>query len=321
MDDLDTADTPSDDEISGASNLADLLGVTAEPSAEKPKAPDQIKTAPHADEDDEPAKAAAVDDDEEVDLGDVKLKLPKDQAEAVKKAALRQSDYTRKTMELAEQRKVAEGEFNAFRQQQAQAAQQLAQIRAQVEDAVNTGRIAPPDVALLESDPVAYLRQDAQWKQAQNAYNAARYQQEQLNQQQEHDRKQQHASRLQSEQEQLMAKLPDWKDAGKAQAEQAGIREYLQSAGFSADEIAKVQDHRGVLMAREAMLYRKMIAEQKTIAEKKVAAAPPRAIKPGATQDSATAPVNQSALKRLKASGGRDMQAAGTALASLLYGA
>lgn len=320
MNDLDTADQPSDSEIEGTSSLASLLGIEASDNAEPKTAPKaELATADHAD--DEPAKVEAEPDAEEVDLGDVKLKLPKEQAEAVKRAALRQQDYTQKTMALAEQRKAVEQEAQRFQAQQQQLAQNLAQIRAQVEQAVQTGHIAPPDQSLLDSDPVGYLRQKDQWERAQQAYNAARWEQERIQQQQEQTQQQQFASRLQAEQEQLLAKLPDWQDAGKAQAERKAIGEYLQSAGFSADEIAKVQDHRGVLMAREAMLYRKMVAEQKTIAEKKVAAAPPRAIKPNATQDGATVPLNKSAVQRLKASGGRDMQSAGQAIASLLYGA
>jgi len=317
MSDLDTADQPSTEEVSNTANLASLLGVSdVDPPDEEPQ-----DTAPH---DGEPAPVKAEEapaEDEEVDLGDVKLKLPKDQAEAVRKAALRQADYTRKTMELAEQRKAIDGEAQRAAQERAQYAQGLAQLRAQVEHAVNTGQLQPPSPDLLESDPVAYLRQRDQWERAQQAYNAARHQQEQINQQQEHERRNQIASRLQTEQEQLIAKLPDWKDAGKAQADQKAIGDYLQTIGFTPDEVAQVQDHRGVLMAREAMLYRKMVAEQKSLAQKKVASAPPAAIKPGATQDRADTQINQSAVKRLKASGGRDMDSASAALKSLLYGA
>lgn len=49
-------------------------------------------------------------EDEEVDLDDLKLKVPKDQAQKVREALLRQADYTRKTQELAEQRKAFETE-------------------------------------------------------------------------------------------------------------------------------------------------------------------------------------------------------------------
>lgn len=318
MDEQDTGLGPSAEESAAVGNLASLLGVSSEPP---PETPDSDIAVKQDTQDDPEAKAAEqAPEDEEVDLGEVKLKLPKDQAEAVRKAALRQSDYTQKTMALAEQRKAAEAETAKIVAERQQYQQGFAVLRQQIEQAVQTGALKAPDPSMLESDPVGYLRQKDQWDRAQQAYFEARSQQERLQTQQESERQQLMSRRLQSEQEQLLAKLPEWKDAGKAQAEQAALKEYLSTVGFSPEEIAQVQDHRGVLMAREAMLYRKMVAEQKSLAEKKVAAAPPRAIKPGVQQERGGVQVNQSAISRLRASGGRDTQSAAQAMKSLLFG-
>ena len=318
MDDQDTGASPSADESAAVGNLASLLGVSLDAAPETP--PSDIAVKQDTQDDDPQPAAEQAPEDEEVDLGDVKLKLPKDQAEAVRKAALRQSDYTQKTMALAEQRKAAEAETAKIVAERQQYQQGFAVLRQQIEQAVNTGALKPPDTAMLESDPVGYLKQKDQWDRAQQAYFEARSQQERLQTQQESERQQLMSRRLQSEQEQLLAKLPDWRDAGKAQAEQQQLKDYLSTVGFSPEEIAQVQDHRGVLMAREAMLYRKMVAEQKSLAEKKVAAAPPRAIKPGVTQERGGVQVNQSAISRLRASGGRDTQSAAQAMKSLLFG-
>jgi hypothetical protein len=315
MDELDTGASPSAEESAAVGNLASLLGVSTEPP-ETPNSDIAVKQDPQ----DEPEPKAAPVEDEEVDLGEVKLKLPKDQAEAVRKAALRQSDYTQKTMALAEQRKAAEVETAKIVAERQQYQQGFAVLRQQIEHAVQTGALKAPDPEMLESDPVGYLRQKDQWDRAQQAYFEARAQQDKLQTQQESERQQQMSRRLQAEQEQLLAKLPDWRDAGKAQAEQQQLKEYLSTVGFSPEEIAQVQDHRGVLMAREAMLYRKMVAEQKSLAEKKVAAAPPRAIKPGVQQEQSGSRINQSAISRLRASGGRDTQSAAQAMKSLLFG-
>ena len=318
MDEQDTGASPSAEESAAIGNLASLLGVSGEPPPEPPDSDIAVKQDT---QDETPPKAAEqAPEDEEVDLGEVKLKLPKDQAEAVRKAALRQSDYTQKTMALAEQRKAAEAETAKIVAERQQYQQGFAVLRQQIEQAVQTGALKAPDPSMLESDPVGYLRQKDQWDRAQQAYFEARSQQERLQTQQESERQQLMSRRLQAEQEQLLAKLPDWRDAGKAQAEQAALKEYLSTVGFSPEEIAQVQDHRGVLMAREAMLYRKMVAEQKSLAEKKVAAAPPRAIRPGVTQERSGAQINQSAIGRLKASGGRDTQSAAQAMKSLLFG-
>jgi hypothetical protein len=317
MDEQDTGASPSADESAAIGNLASLLGVSTEAPPDPPPSDIAVK---QDSQDDPPPAAEKAPEDEEVDLGEVKLKLPKEQAEAVRKAALRQSDYTQKTMALAEQRKAAEAETAKIVAERQQYQQGFAVLRQQIEHAVNTGQLKAPDPEMLESDPVGYLRQKDQWDRAQQAYFEARSQQEKLQTQQESERQQQMSRRLQAEQEQLLAKLPDWRDAGKAQAEQQQLKEYLSTVGFSPEEIAQVQDHRGVLMAREAMLYRKMVAEQKSLAEKKVAAAPPRAIKPGVQQEQGGSRINQSAISRLRASGGRDTQSAAQAMKSLLFG-
>ena len=318
MDELDTGASPSDEESAAVGNLASLLGVSPEPPPDKP--PSDIAVKPDTQDEAPPKAAEQAEEDEEVDLGEVKLKLPKDQAEAVRKAALRQSDYTQKTMALAEQRKAAEVEAAKIVAERQQYQQGFTMLRQQIEQAVQTGQLKAPDPSMLESDPVGYLRQKDQWDRAQQAYFEARSQQERLQTQQESERQQLMSRRLQAEKEQLLAKLPEWRDAGKAQAEDDAIQKYLQTVGFSPEEIAQVQDHRGVLMAREAMLYRKMVAEQKSLAEKKVAAAPPRAIKPGVHQERGGAQINQSAISRLRASGGRDTQSAAQAMKSLLFG-
>lgn len=59
-------------------------------------------------------------EDEEIDLDDLKLKVPKDQAQKVREAMLRQADYTRKTQDLAEARKA----FDTERQNITQATQE-----------------------------------------------------------------------------------------------------------------------------------------------------------------------------------------------------
>ena len=70
----------------------------------------------------------------------------------------RQSDYTRKTQELANQRKQAETEFNAVREERAIYTQLLDQMRNQLD----AGMQNEPDwVSLAENDPVGYNSQRA----------------------------------------------------------------------------------------------------------------------------------------------------------------
>lgn len=83
-----------------------------------------------------------------------------------------------------------------------------------------------------------------------------------------------------SEEAALLAKLPEWRDSGKASAEKQAIVKELVSYGFQETEIANLTDHRAVLLARDAMKWR---ALQRNKMEKvRQAREAPPVVKPGA---------------------------------------
>jgi hypothetical protein len=86
--------------------------------------------------------------------------------------------------------------------------------------------------------------------------------------------------KLEQEKEALLAAIPDWKDAKKAQAEKALLVEFGQKIGFTPDELKSVVDHRAVLMLRKAALYDQMMSKRGNI--KPVTNNGPRPAKPGA---------------------------------------
>src|SRR6478735_5451895 len=84
---------------------------------------------------DEDGNVIEPDEDEEVELDDLKLKVPKDQAQKVREAMLRQADYTRKTQEVAEERKALQAERQSMHQigqAEFQAAAQLQNLDGQL---------------------------------------------------------------------------------------------------------------------------------------------------------------------------------------------
>lgn len=123
----------------------------------------------NSEEDDGPPE----DDHEEIEYEGQKHKVPK----ALKEAFLRQADYTRKTQEIAEQRRTNEQERTAWEQHRTQQAQLLTELRDDV-GRVHTleaeakrfekvdWRAAQQQIASLAADP------QAQW-QAQQQYNQA----------------------------------------------------------------------------------------------------------------------------------------------------
>ena len=65
---------------------------------------------------------------------------------------------------------------------------------------------------------------------------------------------------LASEASALLSRVPEWRNADKAQQEKSGINTYLQGKGFQPAELNGLMDHRMVEVAREAYLYRQLMA-------------------------------------------------------------
>lgn len=193
----------------------------------------------------------------------------------------RQSDYTKKTMEASQQRKEADAVVQQAQQERHEYHSKLERMAAQLEGALEQqGQIDWP--ALLEQDPVEYLKQQHLFRQRQELYQQNAQERQKLIQQHQNEQAQAQQSYLAEQQENLLAKLPDWKDDAKAAAEKAAISEFLQKQGFEAEDISSIADHRHVIVARKAMLYDQLMAKA-NVQAKKVQEAPQRVVKPGVT--------------------------------------
>lgn len=288
---------------SAASAFASLLDPPEVKKDEQPDAPaepessDETEAEPVEATDEQPSE-----DGEKVtiEVDGKTVELSKEELAEAYKNGLRQSDYTKKTMEVAEQRKAAEAEIAKAQQERYEYAVNLQKMAAQLEGALEQQSQIDWQ-ALLESDPVEYLKQQNLYQQRQAAYQNTLSQQQQLAAQAQADQAQARQAYLAQQQEALLAKLPDWKDAAKAQAEKSAIAQYLKDTGFEDDLISQVADHRQVLIARKAMLYDQMMSKAQAAA-KKVAAAPQRVVKPG-QGESPRIDGRSSAMQRLGKSG------------------
>lgn len=195
----------------------------------------------------------------------------------------RQSDYTKKTMEAAEQRKAADAETQKAQQERQQYAGELQRMAVQLEGVLEQQSQIDWQ-ALIDSDPVEYLKQQQLFQQRQALYQQNTQERQKLAQQFQNEQAQAHQSYLAQQQEDLLAKLPDWKDDAKAAAEKTAISKFLQEQGFGDEDISSIADHRHVIIARKAMLYDQVMANAKLQA-KKVQGAPQRVVKPGVTSN------------------------------------
>ena len=261
----------------------------------------------------ENAPAETAEDDQEVvvkiDGKDVSVKLSE-----LKNGYQRQADYTRKTMEVSETRKAAEAETQKARAEREAYAQNLTRIQAQLEGVIQEQQKVDWE-ALLNSDPVEYLKQQHLAQARQAKLNQVYAEQQKVASQQKAEAEEARANYLREQQQALLAKLPEWSDAKKAEAERAAIRDFLLKEGYEAESLNQITDARAVVLARKAMLYDQMMSKAQAAA-KKVSALPTKAEKPGVSNDSPGLDRRASQYQRLAKSG--RMEDAASLFASIL---
>lgn len=222
------------------------------------------------------------------------------------KNGLRQSDYSRKTAEVAETRKAAEAETAQARAAREEYAGKLDTFTQQANYEVNALKAQLTD-ELLQSDPVAFLQIQRTADQRQAQLQQANQELQQINGQRQQEQADAHKSRILAQHQALLDKLPEWKDSAKAEAEAAKIRQFLADQGYKPEEMS-FDDHREILMARKAMLYDALMARAK-VTQTKVEKAPPKVARTGSP---AVAPTDgrTKAMRDLASTGSRDAAAA-----------
>lgn len=221
----------------------------------------------------------------------------------------RTEDYKVKTAEVAEMRRAAEAEI----------AQQRAQQLAVINQALAVAQNFDPILAegqktdwanLAQTDPTAYVQKRAAFE--------ARLSEVQSLQQQQVQMQQERQRMIIAEQNRMLSeKLPEWNSEDGRSNINKTASNYLQSVGFSTDEIKQLVDHRVLMVILEAAKYREMQSAQQSITEKKTAPITPKTHKPSASQDSKPADARVTALKKQALRSGRDDDIAAAVLASL----
>jgi hypothetical protein len=175
--------------------------------------------------------------------------------------------------------------------------------------------------ALLQQDPQEYLKQKHLQERRQAALQNTIAQARQLGALEAQERLKNHVQTSQREHQATLDKLPEWKDEKKAAAEKEEIAKELLSRGFPPemvfgkynrdgspvlDQYGNIEspgllDHRTLLLARDAMLYRKTMDKAKAAA-KKVSDLPQKVERPGGGE---TNPLDgrTTAIKQLQKSG------------------
>ena len=210
----------------------------------------------------------------------------------------RQQDYTRKTQELAQQRKTIEQQQAELAQRDAIYSQLLPKMEAQLK-----GELAnePDWNALYEDDPVGYVREKQLWDEKKEKLSAVAAEQQRLQQEALVKQQQQIAQFVEYGNQKLLEIIPEWQNPEVATKEKLAISEYaVNTLGYTPEEIQQVYDYRALLGLRNAWLNSKTVEATK---KKPTQKAPARVARPGTTNRPKTTTPVKRAKQRLAKTG------------------
>lgn len=211
------------------------------------------------------------------------------------------SDYTKKTQEVAEQRKVIEQEAKAIiearkvRDEYSQKLQEVEQFLIGTND-------TPEDLSVMkENDPVGYAVKVAEMTEKKEQLQAIQAEKNRLAQEQQADNQAKMQKFVEQEQIKLAESLPEFSDKTKGEQIRNDIRSYGKKVGFTDEELSQVYDSRHVLVLHKAAQYDKLMAGKAGV-KKKVAKAP-KTVKSGAKVKQNVTDIQKKQLKRLQQTG------------------
>lgn len=210
-----------------------------------------------------------------VKVGKEEVDVPLDE---LLKGYSRTADYTKKTQELAENRKSVEAErqrideASRLRDQYAERLGVIEQMLSQTDKAEDLS-------ALKENDPIGYAVRVAEQSEREKQLAAVRAERQKLAQSQQAEQGERLKAHLATEAAKLREAIPELSDEVKGEVVKRDIRDFAKSIGFSDQELTQVYDSRAVLTLYKAMQYDKLV-KGKTDATKKVSQAP-RMLRPG----------------------------------------
>jgi len=192
----------------------------------------------------------------------------------------RQSDYTKKSQALSEQRKQFETEQHAIQAERAQYAQALEYFSQQT-----NSEMAKYEQLnwqqLKESDPYEYMMRREEYRDLQDKQKASSEAQVMMQRQQQAGYQQQMRETLDREGKLLAEALPEFVSPDSSVKQD--VRKYALAQGYTEQEISNLVDHRSVLTLHKAMQFDRLQKAKKTVVKKKVKHVP-KVQKPGAAQ-------------------------------------
>ena len=209
----------------------------------------------------------------------------------------RQSDYTRKSQSLAEQRKAYESNLSAVQQERSQYAQVL-ENASQFQNMELEKYNQVDWKELKDSDPMEYMEKRMEFQDAKDKMQQVEHERHRVQQQQQAEYAQHIKKHVADESDKLKQAMPEYADP----AMQAQLREYaMKDLGFSKEDVDGITDHRVVLVLYKSMLQDKAAKGTSKKATKNV----PKVVKSGTPESKTqrTRKASQAKRDRLKKTG------------------
>jgi hypothetical protein len=226
-------------------------GTGTEPAEE----PDAGAAEPDVQTEAEPDATAEDDPEYDIKVGD---KVEKVKLSDLQNGYLRQQDYSRKTAEIANARRAFEAEMTEVRGERAAYAEMLGALKAQIE---NGGQQINWE-ELRRVDPVGFLEQKELARERQGKLAAIKQEEQRLSEARAKEQLQLIDQARAEAQSILMQRIPTWQQPETRQREITDmVKTAVEQYGYRPEELDRIIDPRFVLLARDAMFYRKSRGE------------------------------------------------------------
>lgn len=224
----------------------------------------QLDAESYEDDEDDAYDAEGSDEDDDYEDGEEEpqeqlytVKVDGEEIEVSLDEALqgyqRQQAFTKRSMEIAEQRKAAEQEAAQARQARDYYAQQLEVLAQQIQQTIPQ----EPDWVSLAREVTAEEYNAIRAEYDNRKANLSKVEQERqaVAQQQAAEREQMLHEHLRAQRSEMLNRIPQWKDDDVRNKERLEVVEYARNIGFSEEEVAQATDARAVELLYKAMQW------------------------------------------------------------------
>jgi hypothetical protein len=195
----------------------------------------------------------------------------------------RDSDYRRKTMELADERRLLEEEVNKAKSESdavAKLRQDYATRLGEIENSMQPD--ANIDWAkLYETDPDEYHRKKIEVENKSKALETIKAERQRALEEQQQEQTKVFNQYLEQQKKLLAEKEPEYVDPVKGEGLRKDMTSYLKKEGYSDQELNMMVDHRSFVIAKKAMLYDKMMNSKVSAKQSKPV---PKMVRSGTTK-------------------------------------